>query len=168
MQSNKTMIKLIAHYESLHDGDKKTSGLQPQMDPIGIWTEGWGHAILDKDGKFVKGVNKKTLAYSLSKVKTEEQADKLLAEDLIPRLKIVEKYIKIKLTDYELAALVSFIYNTGGSSTLYQLINNKSNNLYKWWCSHFITSNGKELKGLIYRRKSEAILFTSGKLQFFN
>jgi len=37
---NDNLIKLIVRYESLHDGDLKQIGLQPKMDPIGIWTEG--------------------------------------------------------------------------------------------------------------------------------
>lgn len=33
---NDNLIKLISHYESLHDGDLKMIGLQPKMDPVGI------------------------------------------------------------------------------------------------------------------------------------
>ena len=34
------LVKLVSHYEGLHDGDLSKVGLQPKMDPIGIWTEG--------------------------------------------------------------------------------------------------------------------------------
>lgn len=165
---NTNLVKLISHYESLHDGDLHTVGLQPKMDPVGIWTEGWGHAIRDEHGKFVKGEANKVLAYKLSKVKTEEDADAMLVKDLSPVMLTIERKIKIDLTENQIAALASFIYNTGGSDTLFKLINMKSKDLYKWWTLHYISSGGKTLKGLVYRRKSEALLFTTGELKFFN
>lgn len=162
------MIKLISHYESLHDGDLSVVGLQPKMDPIGIWTEGWGSVIYDKSGKAVKGAANKKLAYSLSKIKTLEDADKDLDNKTKSIISIINKKITIDLDENQIAALVSFIYNTGGSSTLYSLINSKSKDLYSWWTTHYITGGGQKLKGLVYRRKSEATLFTTGELKFFN
>jgi len=143
-------------------------GLQPKMDPVGIWTEGWGHAIVDKNGNFVKGIANKKLAYSLAKVKTVEEANELLLQDLKPIFLLITRKIKIKLNDNQLAALASFCYNCGSSSTLFNLINKKSKNLYEWWTTHYITAQGRELKGLIYRRKTEALLFTKETLTFFN
>ena len=32
---------------------------------------------------------------------------------------------------------------------------------------HYITAEGKKLKGLVLRRKSEALLFTTGELKLF-
>ena len=165
---NKTLIKLITHYESLHDGDLKQIGLQPKMDPIGIWTEGWGHAILNSSGQFVKGLKQKELAYKLAKVSTVEEADAQLASDLNPILAISKRKIKVPLDDNQTAALASFIYNTGGSATLFSLINSKSSEIYNWWTTHYITAGGKKLRGLVYRRKSEALLFSTGELKFFN
>ena len=162
------MYKLITHYESLHDGDLKQIGLQPKMDCVGIWTEGWGHVILDKNGKFIKGKENEKLALKYSKVKTVEEANKLFEEDIKPFLLQVHRKVKVPLTDYQEAALVSHFYNTGGSSTLCDLVNSNSPNLFNWWTSHYITGQGVKLKGLEYRRKSEALLFTTGKLQFFN
>lgn len=57
---------------------------------------------------------------------------------------------------------------TGGSSTLYKLINTKSPKLYEWWTNHYITVDGILLKGLVYRRQTEALLFSTGNLKFFN
>ena len=161
------MYELIKHYESLHDGDLSTIGLQPKMDPVGIWTEGWGHAIYN-NGQFVKGIANKNLAYKLSIIHTIADADKQLELDLQPILVIIHKKISITLNQNQIDALVSFIYNTGGSSTLYTLINTKSPDLYNWWITHYITGGGIKLKGLEYRRKSEALLFTTGELKFFN
>lgn len=165
---NENMIKLISRYESLHDGDLKQIGLQPKMDPIGIWTEGWGHAIVDKNGKFVKGLANKKLAYELSVISTLDDANKYLEIDVKPILLTINRKIKIALNDNQIAALVSFIYNTGGSDTLFRMINAEDKGLYKWWTTHYISAQGVKLKGLVYRRKSEALLFTTGELKFFN
>jgi len=161
-------LKLIQHYESLHDGDLSVIGLQPKMDPVGIWTEGWGHAMTDGKGNFIKGSVNKKMAYALSKVKNPEQATALMLTDLQPIFAIIHHKITVALNDDQLGALASFIYNTGGSSTLYNLINTKSGQLFDWWCKHYITGQGIPLQGLVYRRHSEALLFTDSTLKFFN
>jgi len=165
---NQNLIKLISRYESLHDGDLKEIGLQPKMDPIGIWTEGWGHAILDENGKFIKGIANKELAYKLAKVHNLTEANILFEKDINPIFLIIKRKITIDLNDDQIAALASFIYNTGGSATLYTLINNKSKDLFNWWTTHYTSGGGVVLKGLIFRRKSEALLFTTGELKLFN
>jgi len=165
---NQNGLKLIQHYESLHDGDLSVIGLQPKMDPVGIWTEGWGHAMRDGKGNFIIGSVNKKMAYALAKVKTPEQATELMLRDLLPILAIIKRKISIPLNEDQTGALASFIYNTGGSSTLYKLINSKSPLLFDWWCNHYITGEGMKLKGLVYRRQSEALLFTDSKLKFFN
>lgn len=164
---NENLFKLISRYESLHDGDLKTIGLQPKMDPIGIWTEGWGHAITDSNGKFVKGIENKELAYKLSKIKTEKEAYKILEKDIQYTYLVIERKITVDLTENQKAALSSFIYNTGGSSTLFSLINKKSPDLYDWWTTHYISAGGVKLKGLVNRRSSEAELFLYGDLKLF-
>ena len=162
------LVKLVSHYEGLHDGDLAKVGLQPKMDPVGIWTEGWGRAMVGKDGKFLKGVDKKSLAYAAQTIHTIAEADAALLVDLKPFQLQVQRKIKIDLTDSQEAALVSHFYNTGGSSTLCDLINKRDKGLYDWWCSHYITGQGVPLKGLKLRRQTEAHLFTTGELKFFN
>jgi lysozyme len=161
---------ILKHYEALHDGDLSQIGLQPKMCPAGIWTEGWGHAMVDSNGKFLKGIANKRIAYNFSKIKTVEQADKQLIVDINPILLIIKRKITVLLNDNQTEALATFIYNTGGSATLFNLINTKSPKLYDWWISHYITGQGnpKPLAGLVYRRKSEALQFTAGKIKFFN
>ena len=167
MISNKS-IELIKHYESLHDGDLHKVGLQPKMDGVGIWTEGWGHAITDTKGNFIKGAANEKLANSLSIIHTKEQADTHFFIDVQPILLQIARKITIPLNDDQLGAFTSFLYNTGSSSTLVSLINSKSPELYNWWITHYITGQGIPQKGLVYRRKSEAVLFTKGILEFYN
>jgi lysozyme len=38
MKTSNVGIQLIQEFESLHDGDLTMIGLQPKMDPVGIWT----------------------------------------------------------------------------------------------------------------------------------
>ena len=55
MKTSNIGIELIKEFESLHDGDLSIIGLQPKMCPAGIWTEGYGHAMRDNKGNFIKG-----------------------------------------------------------------------------------------------------------------
>jgi lysozyme len=163
-------FQIIKHYEGLHDGDLKQIGLQPKMCPAGVWTEGWGIAMIGANGKFLKGGANKALAYKRAKIKTIEDADKAFLSFINSTLLIIRRKITVPLTTAQTEALASFIYNTGGSSTLYRLINTKSPALFDWWCNNYVTAQGskKPLRGLVARRRSEATQFTTGKVQFFN
>lgn len=159
MKTSQIGVSLIKHFEGLHDGNLKEIGLQPKMCPAGIWTEGYGRAMRDDNGNFIKGIKNKELAYSRITIHTEEQAEKALAEDLPPYERQVILKAKRPLKQNEFDALVSHRYNTGGSSTLTEMSNNQNPLLKTWWVSHYITGGGKKLKGLIERRKAEAKLY---------
>ena len=154
-------IDLIKSFESLHDGDKRMPGLQPQMDPAGIWTEGYGRAMRDNRGNFIRGSANKELAYSRQTIRTERDAEKALIEDLKSRERIVVQKIRVPLNQNQFDALVSYVYNTGGSSTLYRLINSKASDskIRNWIENHYITSGGVRYNGLVRRRKAEADLY---------
>ncbi len=161
MKTGKKGIDLIKSFESLHDGDLTQIGLQPKMDPIGIWTEGYGRAMRDNHGNFIRGKENKALAYSRITIDNEPEAQAALLQDLSPREHIVMQNIKVPLTQNQFDALVSYVYNTGGSNTLYNLINKHSDpaNIRRWFETKYITADGKKLAGLIRRRKAEADLF---------
>lgn len=161
MKTSQIGINLIKHFEGLHDGNLKTIGLQPKMCPAGIWTEGYGRAMRDEKGNFIKGIENKKLAYSRITIRTEEQAENALIEDLEIFEVIVERKIKILLKQNQFDTLVSYTYNTGGSSTLFNLINNEANehSIRKWIENHYIMGGGKIQPGLVARRKAEAKLY---------
>lgn len=161
MKTTQTGLNLIKHFEGLHDGDMKQIGLQPKMDPIGIWTEGYGRAMRDKRGNFIKGLANKKLAYSMQTIKTELEATKALANDARVFENIVARKITIELKPNEFDALVSHTYNTGGSDTLFSLVNRGAckSDIHKWFTTKYISAGGIQLKGLIERRRMEAKLF---------
>lgn len=154
MKTSQIGIDLIKHFEGLHDGDLRVIGLQPKKCPAGIWTEGYGIAMRDKNGIFFRG---NTMPKAT--VKTEFGAEIALKNILSVYENIVIKKITRQLKQNEFDALVSFTYNTGGSKTLFEMVNSKNPLLKSWWVSHYITGGGKKLNGLIARRKSEAKLY---------
>jgi len=163
MKTSQIGIDLIKHFEGLHDGDLSTIGLQPKMCPAGIWTEGYGRAMRDKNGNFIKGIENKKLAYANITIRTEAEAEKALAEDLPPYERQVILKAKRPLKQNEFDALVSHRYNTGGSSTLTEMSNSNNPLLRDWWVNHYIMGGGKILNGLISRRKAEAKLYFLNK-----
>jgi lysozyme len=129
---------------------KKYEGckLQAYLCPSGIPTIGMGNTFY-KDGSKIK----------LGDKITQQQAEDLLM-DLLPQFEaIVNKNIKIDLTQYQFDALVSFAWNCGKSETLFRLVNSKSKDLKQWWQTNYTTGGGKVLKGLVNRRKEESELF---------
>lgn len=161
MRTSKVGLNLIKEFESLHDGSLAIIGLQPKMDPIDIWTEGYGRAMRDDNGNFIKGAAKKELAYSRITIHNAVQADKALLEDLVSFERIVATKIKKILNQNQFDALVSYTYNTGGSSTLFTLINSNASKeaIMNWFTTKYITADGIREPGLVRRRKAEATLY---------
>lgn len=183
-------ISLIKHFESLHDGDLNKIGLQPKMDPTGIWTEGYGRAMRDprNPNKFLKGKENASLALKYQTIRTDEEAERALIMDLqndyVPTLRAnIEPYTLHALNPDKLGALLSFVYNCGtgyknklGIFTKYAIFTNvekyllgklSSKGLQQYWETSVIKGGGKVLPGLVRRRKAEAHLFLTGDLKFF-
>lgn len=174
-------LALIKHFESLHDGDLTMVGLQPKMDPIGVWTSGYGRAMIDPStGVFLRGAANKARAYQLSTISTEAEAETALAEDLgkyerMARLKVGTTYWT-QLNAEQKGALTSFVYNCGTGSPEYKIFKNvrryldqewNVTDLRRYWDSSVIKAGGKVLPGLVRRRRAEAELFLTGRLNFF-
>jgi lysozyme len=140
MKTSINGINLIKKYEGCK--------LQAYLCPSGIPTIGMGNTFY-KNGSKIK----------LGDKITQQQAEELLM-DLLPQYEaIVNKNIKIDLTQYQFDALVSFAWNCGKSEALFKLVNSKSKDLKQWWETHYTTGGGKVLQGLVNRRKEEAELF---------
>lgn len=155
---------LIKNSESVHDGNLKKIGLQPKLCPAGIWTVGWGHALY-YNGKPLKedDFDKIELLFPQYSNMTIEQAEELFDQDLKIRERLVQRYLKVSVTQNQFDALVSFVFNCGYSQTLFSLVNIGASieTIGGWWTRHYITGKGIELPGLIIRRRKEFTLFKS-------
>ncbi len=170
---NKATIDLIKKYESLHDGDLTDIGLSPKMDPVGIWTEGYGEAMIDpRTKKFLKGSKNKDYANSIKTISNKEEAIIKLIKSYAIREKICESEMSIKywslMNENMSGALTSFVYNCGTGNPKYKIFENikkyldniiNKDQLIKYWCKSVIKSNGIVYNGLIKRREEEALLF---------
>lgn len=134
-------IVLIKEFEGLRLKAYQCSG--------SVWTIGWGTTIM-------KGIKVKS-----GDIIDEEMAENLFREDLKRYEDIVNSNIKIQINQNQFDALVSHTYNTGGSDTLFELINSGAGNrkIYHWFVNSYITSKGNFIPGLLNRRKIEADLF---------
>jgi lysozyme len=130
---------------------KKFEGLclQAYLCPAGVWTIGYGSTQIS--GRSV------TPKYVISK----EIAEILLKNDLMRFETIVNERINVTLNQNQFDALVSHTYNTGGSDTLFELINESASNdlIRNWIETRYTTAKGILLQGLVKRRKEEAALY---------
>lgn len=167
-------LDIIKSFEGLHDGDKSTPILEPEADPIGIYTLGFGHALF-QNGQPVKN---REAAYRMWRSMypngmTLADANDLLRKDAQSVCDQVMKLIgNAPVTDNELGAMVSLAYNIGvgergggadfaDSSVLRKfLAGDKAGaaEAFKMW--RF--AGGLELRGLIRRRRQESQLFLKG------
>lgn len=124
--------------------------LKAYLCSAGVPTIGFGNTFYD-DGKKVKMGDSITL----------ERARELF-ELLLPKYeKIVLKNVKREIKQNEFDALVSHTYNTGGSNTLFKLVqmNAPKEKIKEWFLTKYITANGKKVQGLVNRRIKEWELY---------
>lgn len=141
MKIGKNGLDLIKQEEGLR--------LKAYKCQAGVLTIGYGHT---------RGVKE-------NDVITEEQAEKLLIEDLAESEKWVNKLVKVPLSQNQFDALVSFVFNLGpGALQISDLLKNLNKGQYyqasqefKWWRN----AGGKVLEILMRRRFRERDLFNS-------
>lgn len=92
---------------------------------------------------------------------TLEQASELFDNLIVRYEQIVNNKLKVDVKQNQFDALVSHTYNTGGSTTLFKLVNMNADKdkIKNWFLTKYITANGKVLKGLKNRRLKEWELF---------
>ncbi|CAD0218121.1 lysozyme [Chryseobacterium sp. D764] len=143
MKTSQKGINLIVSFEGF--------SAKPYLDSAGIPTIGYGNT-------YYPGGKKVTMK---DPTITKEKGAELFAAVLPTYEKIVNSKVKITLNQNQFDALVSHAYNTGGSETLFFLINRRATDseIKDWFTKRYITAGGKVLNGLIRRRKAEADLF---------
>jgi lysozyme len=144
MKTSQKGIQFILSFEGF--------SAKPYLDSAKIPTIGYGNT-------YYPGGKKVTMK---DPAITKEKATEIFAAVLPTYEKIVNSKIKVAITQNQFDALVSHTYNTGGSDTLFSLINKKADSdaIRKWFTEKYITAGGKVLNGLIRRRKAEADLFS--------
>jgi len=158
-------LDLIKSFEGIEDGDPATVKLDPYLDPVGIWTIGWGHAIRDGAG-FLRGPENRARAFALYPGGiTREQAEALLRSDVMDTCRDVARLLAANVNDNQFAALVSFAYNCGCAnlkqSTLLRKVNEEDFSGAAAEFPRWNKAGGRVLRGLTRRRVAEAELFQS-------
>lgn len=144
MKISKNGLQLIKQFEGLK--------LKAYDDGVGVWTIGYG-----------------TIRYpSATKVRrndtiTEEQAEAYLLHDVSRFENAVNKLVKVRLTQNQFDALVSFTYNLGesnlGASTLLRKLNAGNYTEAAKEFARWNKAGGKVMTGLTRRRAAEHDLF---------
>ena len=94
---------------------------------------------------------------------TEAQAEQMLAADLVRFERIVERAVRVPVTQGQFDALVSFTYNVGEGnftkSTLLRKLNAGDAAGAAEQFTRWVNAGGKVLPGLVKRRVAERALF---------
>ncbi len=153
-----TIEQLVKGFEGLHDGNRRTPQLEPELCPAGYWTIGWG-AVVDEAWR---AVTRDTPAIDMA------AAGRLLVRDLAAARSAALRLIKVSLTAGQVDALTSFTYNLGAgrlqASTLRARLNRgdvagAAGEFPRWV---YGGTPPRKLPGLIARREVERQLFLSG------
>ncbi len=146
MQISKSGIELIKRFEGLR--------LKAYQDLVGVWTIGYG---------WTQPVDGKKVGPGMQIV--QATADRLLKCGVVQYEQGVNLLVKVKITQSQFDALVSFAYNLGlrslSTSTLLKKLNagdkqGAADEFGKW-----VNAGGKRLDGLVVRRAAERELFLS-------
>ena len=160
-------VDLIKAFEGIPDGDPSTVNIDAYLCPAGIWTIGWGHAIVD-NGAQLKGPANKARARALYPGGiTRAQAEALLAGDLIPRAASVSAMLKVPVNDGAFGALIALVFNIGaanlGASTLLRKLNAGdmagAADQFLVWDKARVNGVLQALAGLTRRRRAERSMF---------
>jgi len=119
------------------------------QDEGGVWTIGYGHTRGVKEGDSI----------------STHKANTYLNTDLIAFEIQLQRLVRVELTQNQYTALLSFIYNIGGTqfakSTLLKYVNEKKFDLVPDELRKWNRVNGEVSLGLTRRREKEAILFAN-------
>ena len=123
--------------------------LKAYLDTAGIPTIGYGHT---------KGVK-------IGQTITKDKADQFFEDDYNDAVKQLSSVVKVKLTQGQQDALVSFVFNLGigrlKTSTLLRKLNNGDTRGAAIEFGKWVYSGGKVTEGLVARRARERELFES-------
>jgi len=160
-------VELIKSFEGIPDGDPSTVKIDAYLCPAGVWTIGWGHALMD-GGAQLKGAERKARARQLYPGGiTREQAEALLRADLIPRAASVSSLLKRAVDDHQFGALIALVFNIGAGNLAASTLLRKLNlgdvagaaDQFLAWDKARVNGVLQPLAGLTRRRKAERAMF---------
>lgn len=144
MKTSPAGIALIQQFEGRR--------LEAYKCPAGIWTIGYGHTSAAGAPEVKPGM---TI--------TKQEANDILVRDLVKYENAVDRLVKVPLTQNQFDALVSFTFNVGegalAKSTLLKKLNAGNYDAVPAELMKWTRGGGKELPGLVRRRRAEAALW---------
>jgi len=145
-----------AEFIARHEGCR----LELYNDPVGHCTIGVGHLVHhgacngSEGAEFTGGI-------------TRERAFELLRTDAASAARAVLGAVTVPLSQTELDALVSFVFNVGSgafqTSTLLKKLNAGDRGAVPSELSRWTKASGRDLPGLVTRRAAEGRLFAEGR-----
>ena len=140
MKTSAEVIALIKKFEGCE--------LEAYQCSASVWTIGYGHTAGVQEGDTC----------------TQIEAESFLQKDLEEFEATIQKLVKVPLKQNQFDALVSWVYNLGGTnlrrSTLLQRINDDSDSSradIPYQIKRWNRADGKVLDGLVRRREAEAL-----------
>jgi len=158
MSLDKRVIDMIKHHEGVR--------VRPYQCPALIWTVGVGH-VIDQSHIKIPLAERKALPIpnGWDRTLSMGEVDEMLAKDLQSFESGVRRLCPDGLTPGRLGALTSFAFNVGLGNLQRSTIRMKHNRGdYEGAAEAFMMwtkAGGKELKGLVNRRKDEKALYLS-------
>lgn len=144
MRMSAAGLDLLTEFEGLR--------LKAYIDPVGIWTIGYGHTSAAGEPLVASGL-----------VITKDEAEEILKRDMGQYEEGVRKYVKVNLTQGQFDALTDFAYNAGvgalQKSTLLKKVNAEKFDEVPVEFMKWTKGGGKELPGLVRRRRAEVKLW---------
>lgn len=151
---SKKCVELVQKFEGLY--------LRSYRDSTGKWTIGWGTTSDGGTGFKVRS----------GQEITRDKAEELLILELEYKAAIMDRMVRVPLTQNQYDGLLSFVYNIGTTkfknSTLLKKLNRGDYNgagsqMLRWVkAKKAETGLQVELRGLVRRRKAESELFLHG------
>jgi len=160
------VLKMIKHHEGVKN--------KPYLCPAHIWTVGVGHVLyqeqirlpmIRKEGYTGQIRKEFKLQGGDNRVWQPNEIDDLLAKDLAGFTRGVDRLVNGRATDGQFGALVSFAFNAGlGNLQRSSIRQRHLRGDYEGAAEAFMMwtkAGGRELPGLVKRRKDERALYLS-------
>jgi lysozyme len=146
MRTSARGLALIKHYEGL--------SLTPYRCPATVLTIGYGHVLSAEEAQdFAQGISLR-------------EAEALLVQDVALAEAALFRLVQVPLTQGQVDALVSFIFNLGTArfraSTLRMKLNRREYDAAAREFPKWVFAGGVKLPGLIRRRQEEMAVFLEG------